>query len=140
MLIFAIGLALFYSGFLLNRLELPTLNQNYFSLNSSKVVLIVIDALRFDFMAQSNESAFYLNKMPIFQELAGQGHGLLIKGKADAPTTTLQRLKGITTGSLPTFIESSTNFNSQQFLTEDNLISQAHANGKKLIFMGNLNY
>ena len=32
-------------------------------------------------------------------------HSLLFRFKADAPTTTMQRLKGLTTGSLPTFLD-----------------------------------
>lgn len=42
---------------------------------------------------------------------------------ADAPTTTLQRLKGITTGSLPTFIDIGSNFATAE-INEDNIIDQ----------------
>lgn len=46
---------------------------------------------------------------------------------ADAPTTTLQRLKGITTGSLPTFIDIGSNFATPE-INEDNIIDQvSHA-------------
>jgi len=54
---------------------------------------------------------------------------------ADPPTTTLQRLKGLTTGSLPTFIDASSNFASSE-IDEDNLIDQLVAQNKKIIFMG----
>lgn len=44
---------------------------------------------------------------------------------ADAPTTTLQRLKGITTGSLPTFIDVGSNFATAE-INEDNIIDQVY--------------
>jgi phosphatidylinositol glycan class O len=40
---------------------------------------------------------------------------------ADAPTTTMQRLKGMMTGGLPTFIDAGSNFESAA-ITEDNII------------------
>lgn len=39
------------------------------------------------------------------------------------PTTTMQRLKGLTTGSLPTFLDLRKNFNSPA-IAEDNLLAQ----------------
>lgn len=47
----------------------------------------------------------------------------LVKFKADPPTTTLQRLKGLTTGSLPTFIDIGSNFATPE-INEDNIIDQ----------------
>jgi GPI ethanolamine phosphate transferase 3 subunit O len=44
---------------------------------------------------------------------------------ADPPTTTLQRLKGMTTGSLPTFIDIGSNFASPE-INEDNIIDQVY--------------
>ena len=54
---------------------------------------------------------------------------------ADPPTTTQQRLKGLTTGSLPTFIDIGSNFASDE-LTEDNIISQMTSLQMNLTFMG----
>ena len=59
----------------------------------------------------------------MFSELAASGHGRLFEFLADPPTTTMQRLKGLTTGSLPTFIDLSSNFGSYA-ITEDNIIEQ----------------
>lgn len=42
---------------------------------------------------------------------------------ADAPTTTMQRLKGLTTGGFPTFIDLSSNFDKNE-ITEDNIIDR----------------
>jgi predicted AlkP superfamily pyrophosphatase or phosphodiesterase len=54
---------------------------------------------------------------------------------ADPPTTTMQRLKGLTTGSLPTFIDMASNFGSHE-VTEDNLLDQLVRNGKRVVFAG----
>jgi phosphatidylinositol glycan class O len=48
---------------------------------------------------------------------------MLYSFKADTPTVTAQRLKGLTTGTLPTFIDIGSNLNSSA-LTEDNIIHQ----------------
>lgn len=64
--------------------------------------------------------------MPVFKRLLVQEpeHSRFMKLVADAPTTTLQRLKGITTGSLPTFIDIGSNFATAE-INEDNIIDQA---------------
>ena len=54
---------------------------------------------------------------------------------ADPPTVTMQRLKALTTGSLPTFIDAGSNFDSTE-IAEDNIIHQAVNNGRKVVFMG----
>ncbi|CAG8638693.1 5373_t:CDS:2, partial [Acaulospora colombiana] len=54
---------------------------------------------------------------------------------ADAPTTTLQRLKALTTGTLPTFIDAGSNFAGSAII-EDNLIYQLFGQNKKIAFMG----
>ncbi|KAG0730489.1 GPI ethanolamine phosphate transferase 3 [Chionoecetes opilio] len=54
---------------------------------------------------------------------------------ADAPTTTLQRLKGLTTGSLPTFIDASHNFASEE-ISEDNIIDQLVRHGRRITVLG----
>ncbi|KAG7194995.1 mannose-ethanolamine phosphotransferase gpi13 [Scheffersomyces spartinae] len=102
----------------------------------SKVVLLVIDALRFDFtIPVSGSGEYYHNQFPILHEMAQTDHGLLLKFMADPPTTTLQRLKGLTTGSLPTFIDAGSNFNSDA-IDEDNWLLQLHRQNKSIAFMG----
>jgi phosphatidylinositol glycan class O len=72
-----------------------------------KAVIIVIDALRYDFVAfdsSEDSSLHYKNKFTVIQNhLRKPNNAKLYKFIADPPTTTLQRLKGLTTGSLPTF-------------------------------------
>jgi phosphatidylinositol glycan class O len=62
------------------------------------------------------------------------GHTRLLRLHADAPTVTMQRLKALTTGGLPTFLDVRNNFDSDA-ITEDNLISQLARRGP-LTFMG----
>lgn len=60
---------------------------------------------------------------------------LLLPFIADPPTATLQRLKGLTTGTLPTFIDLGSNFGGTA-IEEDNLIAQLHDSGKTLVHLG----
>ncbi|GFQ96243.1 GPI ethanolamine phosphate transferase 3 [Trichonephila clavata] len=125
-----------------DKIQLPhnISNKDYLK-RFDRAIIIVIDALRFDFVQRStpknsNEN-FYLNKMPVFQQMLDKNNGnsLLFRLTADPPTTTLQRIKGLTTGSLPTFIDVSLNFASSE-ITEDNLIRQMNAFNKRIVFMG----
>lgn len=67
------------------------------------------------------------NKLPVFNQMLTKypNNTRFMKFVADAPTTTLQRLKGITTGSLPTFIDVGSNFATSE-INEDNFIDQVH--------------
>lgn len=82
-----------------------------------RAVVLLVDALRYDFAVtdpylNENEALPYQNKLPIFKDLIDSkpGQAYLAPFVADAPTTTMQRLKGLTTGGLPTFIDISHNF------------------------------
>ncbi|KAK4903510.1 hypothetical protein LTR28_001172, partial [Elasticomyces elasticus] len=111
-----------------------------------KAVIIVIDALRYDFAAPYPPSSasvslrrprHYHNLIPVLYETAAQqsGNALLLPFIADPPTTTLQRLKGLTTGTLPTFVEGGSNFAGAEIL-EDNLVGQLKTAGKKVVHLG----
>lgn len=106
----------------------------------SKVILLVIDAFKFDF-GFYNESLSspepYQNKIKIFHELLQikPNQSKLLKFVADPPTTTLQRLKGLTTGSLPTFIDIGSNFASPE-INEDNIVDQMLKHNLSLVFLG----
>jgi phosphatidylinositol glycan class O len=54
---------------------------------------------------------------------------------ADPPTTTLQRLKGLTTGTLPTFIDAGSNF-AGTAIEEDNLLMQLKDAGRRIVHLG----
>ncbi len=74
-----------------------------------KAVVVIIDALRYDFTvpfnstAEAKEQAFH-NALPFLYETAVKepNNAFLLPFIADPPTATLQRLKGLTTGTLPT--------------------------------------
>lgn len=94
----------------------------------ARVVLLLIDALRYDFAVfdpQNNKPLPYQNKLPIIYETlkSTPDKSRLFKFIADPPTTTMQRLKALTTGSLPTFIDAGSNFASSE-INEDNIIDQ----------------
>lgn len=150
---FSVSIYYFLDGFLLTRVQLSETSKcNDFPSGTdyqegcwgpkqfSKAVIIVVDALRFDFMWSSaaghrssgagNSSQYYLNQMPAFRHLAlREGWTTLFyEGVADPPTTTMQRLKALTTGVLPTFIDVGSNFNSGA-VNEDNWVAQLGGTG-----------
>lgn len=96
-------------------------------------VILIIDALRYDFIAPVNlevqsdwkPNPFYHGHLdePVRLDQAQPRNSILAHFLSDAPTTTLQRLKGLTTGSLPTFIDAGSNFGAEA-ITEDNWIAQ----------------
>uniref|UniRef100_A0A4W2FHB0 GPI ethanolamine phosphate transferase 3, catalytic subunit n=1 Tax=Bos indicus x Bos taurus TaxID=30522 RepID=A0A4W2FHB0_BOBOX len=163
--LFYAGIALFTSGFLLTRWELTNHSSCqeppgpgalpwggrgepgacWMASRFSRLVLVVIDALRFDF-AQPQRSPVsgeppvslpFLGKMGFLQRLleSQPHHARLYQAKADPPTTTMQRLKALTTGSLPTFVDAGSNFASSA-IVEDNLIKQLSSTGRRVVFMG----
>ncbi|CAA7061513.1 unnamed protein product [Microthlaspi erraticum] len=105
-----------------------------------RVVIVVLDALRIDFVAPSAffpEPKPWMDKLTILQKLAfaNDTSAKIFKAFADPPTTSLQRLKGLTTGGLPTFIDVGNSFGAPA-IVEDNFISQLVLNGKRLVMMG----
>lgn len=64
---------------------------------------------------------------------ADPSRALLYRFEADPPTTTMQRLKGLTTGSLPTFLDLRQNFHSPA-VAEDSLIQQLRQQVRGLFF------
>ncbi len=89
------------------------------------------------FCCQEN---YHINNFPTIRDVvAGNssfgGSGLLFQFEADPPTTTYPRLKGLTTGCLPTFLDVRDNFNSLQ-VDDDNWVSQFKNLGRRIVFMG----
>ncbi|KAK6457676.1 uncharacterized protein RJT20DRAFT_125489 [Scheffersomyces xylosifermentans] len=139
-----VGVGFFTKGFLLSRNVLPDVSECTDDESNTcmeeprfeKAILLVIDALRFDFVIPVEGSdEYYHNNFPIIHQLAQKDNGVLLKFIADPPTTTLQRLKGLTTGSLPTIIDAGSNFDGDA-IDEDNWLLQLHKNNKTIAFMG----
>jgi len=108
-------------------------------------VVILIDALRYDFTVPFKHNsgtgagpaqAFH-NALPFLYDTAlnEPENAFLLPFIADPPTTTLQRLKGLTTGTLPTFVDAGSNF-AGTAIEEDNLLSQLLDAGKKIAHLG----
>ncbi|XP_012284367.1 GPI ethanolamine phosphate transferase 3 isoform X2 [Orussus abietinus] len=156
------GLLLFTNGFLLNRVSREergkcTLCQELGNCKTEdvlknigstleicleprgRVVLLVIDALKYEFVEWHNDAAskesYYRNKLPVVHELLRDYpmQTRLYKLMADPPTTTWQRLKAITTGTLPTFADISSSFGTD-VIAEDNFVD--HNVKRGVVFMG----
>ncbi|XP_061642842.1 GPI ethanolamine phosphate transferase 2 isoform X1 [Phyllopteryx taeniolatus] len=96
-----------------------------------RLVIMLIDAMREDYVFGANGRVH----MPYTRHLVERGSALSFVAKARSPTVTMPRIKALTTGSIPGFIDVLMNLNSPALL-EDNLIWQAKTAGKKMIFYG----
>ncbi|KAF7318085.1 GPI ethanolamine phosphate transferase 3 [Mycena chlorophos] len=140
------GIYLFTTGFLLRRLSLPDFTQcadHSCVLESThkRAVLLIIDALRFDFVSSNPpvpHSPFHHNVLTVPRELtaAHPQNSFLFNAYSDPPTATLQRIKALTTGSLPTFLDIGSNFGGSSAIAEDSLMKQLRLAGKRVAFMG----
>ena len=143
LLLLLIGLYEFSTSFFLNRHALPQtshcgdakfLYNNVLGISSTfeqredecwierkvdALAFIVVDALRFDFA---------LHELPksIGKRLSSSDdRSQLFQFVADPPTVTMQRIKGMTTGGLPTFAEFSANFGGGS-MDEDSWVEQLY--------------
>lgn len=100
-----------------------------------KLVVVVIDALRSDFLFDAKRSHF-----PFVHDLLNNGNAWGFTAYSNPPTVTLPRLKGITTGSTPNFLDAILNVaeddTSSNLKNQDSLLSQLNAHGKKMRFFG----
>ncbi|KAK5162534.1 hypothetical protein LTR04_003499, partial [Oleoguttula sp. CCFEE 6159] len=100
----------------------------------NKVVFMVVDALRSDFV-YSNISGFQFT-----QSLIRSGAALPFTAHATAPTITMPRVKAITTGSVPTFLDVILNFmesdTTSSLANQDTWLAQMKAkkSGKMLMY------
>ncbi|MCJ1258913.1 mannose-ethanolamine phosphotransferase gpi13 [Lignoscripta atroalba] len=156
-LLHTLGIYFFAKGFLLTRLVLenksecgvpPITSQTHQNgayyhgcwhpKAFEKAVVVVVDALRYDFTVPfQGQPHYFHNALRVLHETASETpqNAFLLPFIADPPTTTLQRLKGLTTGTLPTFIDAGSNF-AGTAIEEDNLLAQLRAGGKNLVHLG----
>ncbi|TAQ89779.1 hypothetical protein B7494_g1852 [Chlorociboria aeruginascens] len=100
-----------------------------------KIVFMVVDALRSDFV-YSRLSGFTFT-----QSLIANGAALPFTAHATSPTITMPRIKAITTGSIPSFLDVILNFaesdTSSTLATQDTWLAQMKAKGGgKMIMYG----
>ena len=159
----ALGIFYFTKGFLLTRLVLDYKSECLVSpiegerstagsresgcwhpKTFDKAVVVLVDALRYDFTVpllpateQAEPRPHYRNALNVLHRTASERpeNALLLPFIADPPTTTLQRLKGLTTGTLPTFVDAGSNF-AGTAIDEDNLVAQLRDAGKVVVHLG----
>ncbi|KDQ28279.1 hypothetical protein PLEOSDRAFT_1042398 [Pleurotus ostreatus PC15] len=138
------GIYLFTGGFLLSRLSLSDTTTCTSGCRleptHSRAIVLIIDALRFDFVSPNPPeppSTFHHNVLTLPRRLTAEHprNSFLFDSYSDPPTATLQRIKALTTGSLPTFVDIGNNFGASS-IAEDSIIKQLQAAGKKVAFMG----
>ncbi|KAI9802847.1 MAG: mannose-ethanolamine phosphotransferase gpi13 [Piccolia ochrophora] len=164
LIIHALGIYFFTKGFLLTRLVLDHKSECdvlpvedasilpdsgspeggcWLPASFDRAVVIIVDALRYDFTVPfkpstaDDTSHHFHNAFPLLYDVASQqpNNAFLLPFIADPPTVTLQRLKGLTTGTLPTFIDAGSNF-AGTAIEEDNLVAQLRTARKNLVHLG----
>ena len=100
-----------------------------------KVIFMVVDALRSDFV-YSSDSQFLFT-----QSLIRSGAAVPFDGHASPPTITMPRIKAITTGSVPSFLDVVLNFaesdTTSTLANQDSWLAQSRVKpGSKLVMYG----
>ncbi|KAK6541741.1 major facilitator superfamily transporter protein [Orbilia ellipsospora] len=99
-----------------------------------KIIFMLIDALRSDFVFGDN-SGFQFT-----QSLIRNGVALPFTANAVSPTITMPKIKALTTGSIPGFLDLILNFaesdTTSTLATQDNWLAQVKQSDKKLIMFG----
>ncbi|KAF0689997.1 Aste57867_18587 [Aphanomyces stellatus] len=121
--------------------QYPTEPTTAFPKAFDRLVLVVIDALRAD-MVLGNEAIGHHHGedlslfMPYTTHLARSSeHTVAYIAHAAVPTVTMPRLKALTTGKQPAFLDVLRNFNSKA-LDDDNLLARFHQAGRRLVLYG----
>ena len=130
-----VGLLIFLRGFFPSKIVLPGynvfenenrspfLNPSNNKPQFNKFILMVVDAMRSDFCFSEESNFGFLH------QLINQGHALPFTAYSNPPTVTLPRLKGITTGGTPNFLDAILNIaddndNSQGLVNQDSWVFQ----------------
>ncbi|CUS11927.1 unnamed protein product [Tuber aestivum] len=138
-LLLPVGLLLFAKGFFPYKPFLPGLAEFDGRVSSvpkifDKVVFMVVDALRSDFVF-SEESGFGFT-----QSLISSGSAIPFTAHATSPTITMPRVKGLTTGSVPGFLDVILNFaesdSAVTLASQDNWLAQIVNRKGKLVMYG----
>lgn len=102
-----------------------------------RIIVMVVDAMRSDFMYGPDSSMNFLHS------LIESGNAIPFTAFSNPPTVTLPRLKGITTGGTPSFIDAILNVaddkdDSQSLVNADTWIHQfkSMAGGRRIHFFG----
>lgn len=91
---------------------------------------MVIDAMRLDFLQNANNMSMKYSN----EQLLG-GKACLYDIQVESPTVTMPRIKAMTTGTVPNFIDVILNLGSTR-LKADSLLHQTQQSGGKIVFSG----
>ncbi|CAD6196308.1 unnamed protein product [Caenorhabditis auriculariae] len=111
----------------------------WFPRQFGRVIFVVVDALRHDFLRPKTDDqpkTPFRGQLRRVAEAVARGDAAIGTVLADPPTTTLQRIKALTTGTLPTFIDAGDNFSPDAVVHEDNIVFQAHELGHNVTLLG----
>lgn len=115
----------------LNFFPTPNYKPGYSNVNTSfqhpksKLIIMVIDALRYDLFHHLKKTSNLLNNSKI----------TLLEAYSDPPTVTMPRIKSLTSGVMPSFLDVLQNFNSQEF-KQDNILYQFKKQNKSISLFG----
>ncbi|KAH3684419.1 hypothetical protein WICPIJ_004605 [Wickerhamomyces pijperi] len=134
------GILVFCIGFFPSKTVLQghgsflTTSEEPFTPQFDRVIVMVVDALRSDFMFSEESQFHYVHK------LIRDGSALGFTAFANPPTVTLPRLKGITTGTTPNFLDAVLNVveedESNSLSSQDSWLYQLKSQGKKIHMYG----
>ncbi|KAJ9495706.1 major facilitator superfamily transporter protein [Exophiala xenobiotica] len=134
-----LSLVIFAKGFFPHKAFLPGIatwpeGSESRSAPFNRVVFMVVDALRSDFV-YGNASHFTFT-----QSLIRSGAALPFTGHASPPTITMPRVKAITTGTVPSFVDLVLNFaesdTTSTLRDQDSWLAQLKARDGKLVMYG----
>ncbi|KAL6231464.1 hypothetical protein BDW75DRAFT_44334 [Aspergillus navahoensis] len=99
-----------------------------------KVIFMVVDALRSDFVYSKNSGFLFT------QSLIRSGSAIPFTAYAGSPTVTMPRLKAMTTGSVPSFLDVILNIaesdTSSHLAYQDTWLAQIRAKGEQIVMYG----
>ncbi|CDR44716.1 CYFA0S15e01882g1_1 [Cyberlindnera fabianii] len=138
LLVHLASILLFCKGFFPSKVVLDGYGEfddpSSFKPQFNKVVVMVVDALRSDFVFSDKSSMLFT------QSLLRNGSAIGYTAFSNPPTVTLPRLKGITTGSTPNFLDAVLNVveedTSSTLANQDSWIKQLKMAGKRIHMFG----
>lgn len=110
-----------------NHLGEIRLNTSSYSRRVSNVILMIIDAFKYDFVSVEN--------MRYVSEQLKNENACLLRMKVDIPTVTMPRIKSMMTGTVSNFMDIVLNLGNTEVLT-DSVLHQMYDRGDHLVFYG----
>ncbi|KAG5437593.1 hypothetical protein PCANB_000630 [Pneumocystis canis] len=130
------GLFIFIKGFFPYKITLHGFSEEISPIQApfNRLIFILIDALRSDFVFSNNSS------MAFTQSLIFSGKAYPYTAYASSPTVTLPRIKALTTGSIPVFLDIILNIvnldTSSTLINQDSWPAQIVLKGGKIVMYG----